>query len=68
MRREKRLNLHGSVASSWWLRLAGITSRAVLAELEAHIYIHVAVAQDNNSSWSRSSHALPVPQSRDGEA
>lgn len=68
MRSEKRLNLHGSVAGSWWLQLAGVTSRAVLAELEAHICIHIGVSQDNQSSWSRDSHSLPVPQSRDGEA
>jgi hypothetical protein len=68
MRSEKRLNLHGSVAGAWSLQLADITSRAVLTELDAHVCIHVSVSQDNHRSWSRGSHALPVPQSKEGEA
>jgi hypothetical protein len=68
MQAEKCLNLCASLAGSWWLRIAGTTSHAILAELEGHICIHVGVSTDNHSSWSRGSHSLPVPQSRDGEA
>ena len=68
MRTEKRLNLCGSVDGFWWLRIGG-TTHAVLAVLEAHICVHVAVSQDNNHrSWSRGSRLLPAPQRDDGEA